>query len=58
MVFLPKVDYPSTPQTELVRRFCTSHFWEERWDELFAPTLWWISPRAPGNAPASGPVRV
>ena len=32
MVFLPKVDYPSTPQTELVRRFCTNHFWEERWD--------------------------
>ncbi len=47
MVFLPKVDYPSTPQTELVRRFCANHFWEERWDELFAPDLVVDFPHAP-----------
>ena len=47
MVFLPKVNYPSTPQTELVCRFCTNHFWEERWDELFAPDLVVDFPHAP-----------
>lgn len=48
MVPLPKVEIKEkTPQYDLVSRFCSARFWEEQYDELFAPDLVVDFPHAP-----------